>query len=123
MGSDQNGQDKQRGQSSDSQSQTGHDKHARDRAAASNVGHTTGGNFAFLRAEWPALYDEAIRAERLIHHDPRAACFYARRAIEITARWMYDTDSSLNEPYKKDLAAMLHEPTFKLLVEWRSTPR
>lgn len=89
---------------------------ARDRTAADNIGRTAGGNFAFLRAEWPALYDEAIRAERLIHHDPRAACFYARRAVEITARWMYDKDTSLSEPYKKDLAAMLHEPTFRQLV-------
>ncbi|MFD7053846.1 DEAD/DEAH box helicase family protein [Streptomyces mirabilis] len=108
MGSDQNGQDSQSGQNND--------KQARDRAAADSVGRTASGNFVFLRAEWPALYDEATRAERLIHHDPRTACFYARRALEITARWMYDTDSSLSEPYKKDLAAMLHEPTFRHLV-------
>ncbi|MFH9394093.1 DEAD/DEAH box helicase family protein [Streptomyces sp. NPDC017556] len=111
MGSEQNGQS-----NSDSRDPASHDKYARDRAAADNVGHTANGNFGFLCAEWPALYDEAIRAERLIHHDPRAACFYARRAIEITARWMYDKDSSLSEPYKKDLAAMLHEPTFRQLV-------
>ncbi|MFB6805887.1 DEAD/DEAH box helicase family protein [Streptomyces sp. NPDC056387] len=106
MGNDRN---------SDDQGHAQQDKQARDRAADS-IGRTASGNFTFLRAEWPALYDEAIRAERLIHHDPRAACFYARRAIEITARWMYDKDSSLSEPYKKDLAAMLHEPSFRQLV-------
>ncbi|MFI1207843.1 DEAD/DEAH box helicase family protein [Streptomyces sp. NPDC020802] len=94
----------------------GHGKQARDRAAADSISRAATGNFAFLRAEWPTLYDEAIRAERLIYHDPRAACFYARRAVEITARWMYDKDSSLSEPYKKDLAAMLHEPSFRQLV-------
>jgi type I restriction enzyme R subunit len=97
MGSDQNGQSSQ---NSDGQGQVGHDKPARDRAAADNIGRTAGGNFAFLRAGWPDIYDEALHAERLIHHDPRTACFYARRAIEITARWMYDKDSSLSEPYK-----------------------
>ncbi|MGW0855681.1 DEAD/DEAH box helicase family protein [Streptomyces sp. NPDC002690] len=105
MGSDQHGQSSR---NDDGQSRAEHGNHA--------AGHTAAGNFAFLRAEWPTLHDEAIRAERLIHHDPRAACFYARRAMEITARWMYDTDSSLGEPYKKDLAAMLHEPTFRQLV-------
>ncbi|MGW5212065.1 DEAD/DEAH box helicase family protein [Streptomyces sp. NPDC004051] len=115
MGSDQNGQSSQNSDSQ-GQGQANHGKSARDRAAADSVGRTASGNFTFLRAEWPALYDEAIRAERLIHHDPRAACFYARRAIEITARWMYDKDSSLSEPYKKDLAAMLHEPSFRQLV-------
>ncbi|MFF6955666.1 DEAD/DEAH box helicase family protein [Streptomyces sp. NPDC008317] len=103
-------------QHSDDQGQAEQNKHARDRAAAGSIGRAAGGNFAFLRAEWPALYDEAIRAERLIHHDPRAACFYSRRAIEIAARWMYDRDGSLSQPYKKDLAAMLHEPTFRHLV-------
>ncbi|MFF0511068.1 DEAD/DEAH box helicase family protein [Streptomyces sp. NPDC004250] len=117
MGSDQNGQSIRNSDGQGpGQGQADHGKSTRDRAAADNVGRTAGGNFAFLRAEWPALYDEAIRAERLIHHDPRAACFYARRAIEITARWMYDKDSSLSEPYKKDLAAMLHEPSFRQLV-------
>ncbi|MFZ4266832.1 DEAD/DEAH box helicase family protein [Streptomyces arboris] len=113
MGSDHNGQSSQ---NSDGHDQADHGKSTRDRAAADNVGRAAGGNFAFLRTEWPALYDEAIRAERLIHHDPRAACFYARRAIETAARWMYDKDSSLSEPYKKDLAAMLHEPSFRQLV-------
>ncbi|MDF9814210.1 DEAD/DEAH box helicase family protein [Streptomyces sp. SPB162] len=103
-------------QNSDDQGQAQQDKQARDRAAADSVARAASGNFAFLRAEWPALYDEATRAERLIHHDPRTACFYARRAIEIAARWMYDKDSSLSAPYKNDLAAMLHEPTFRHLV-------
>ncbi|MFD4754483.1 DEAD/DEAH box helicase family protein [Streptomyces sp. NPDC058426] len=83
--------------------------------AATNASRSLG-NFAFLQAEWPALLDEAIRAERLIHHDPRTACFYARRAIEITARWMYDKDAGLAPPYKNDLAAMLHAPSFRQLV-------
>ncbi|MGW6534821.1 DEAD/DEAH box helicase family protein [Streptomyces sp. NPDC055011] len=74
------------------------------------------GNFDFLRAEWPALHAEAAQAERLAHADPRASCFYARRVLEQAVHWMYDTDSSLHAPYKQDLAAMLHEPTFKAQV-------
>ncbi|MFJ1845386.1 MULTISPECIES: DEAD/DEAH box helicase family protein [unclassified Streptomyces] len=74
------------------------------------------GNFGFLLAEWPALHEEATRAERFTYSDPRAACFYARRAIELAAHWMYDRDSSLRAPYKRDLNAMLHEPSFQTLV-------
>ena len=33
-------------------------------------------NFAFLQAEWPALFAETLRAERNTVADPRAACFY-----------------------------------------------
>lgn len=47
-------------------------------------------NFAFMRAEWPALFTEAARAERLAYADSRVACFYARRALEATLTWLYD---------------------------------
>ncbi|MFE1311691.1 DEAD/DEAH box helicase family protein [Streptomyces sp. NPDC058755] len=73
-------------------------------------------NFDFLKAEWPALHTESRHAERLAHVDPRAACFYARRVLEQAVHWMYDKDGSLHPPYKQDLAAMLHEPTFKAQV-------
>ncbi|WP_079148237.1 DEAD/DEAH box helicase family protein [Streptomyces agglomeratus] len=80
------------------------------------VARRPAGNFGFLRAEWPALHEEATRAERFTFGDPRAACFYARRAIELAVHWMYDKDDSLRPPYKRDLAAMLHEPSFRTLV-------
>ena len=68
-------------------------------------------NFAFLRAEWPELFGEAIRAERLAVADPRTSCFYARRAVELALNWLYEADSSLHEPYRRDLSAMINEPT------------
>jgi type I restriction enzyme R subunit len=34
-------------------------------------------NFAFLRAEWPSLYEPARRAELAVYADPRAARFHA----------------------------------------------
>jgi len=37
--------------------------------------------FAFLQREWTAVFDAAARAEGAVHADPRAACFYARRAL------------------------------------------
>ena len=40
--------------------------------------------FAFLQAEWPDVFDAALRAASAAHPDPRAACFYARRALELT---------------------------------------
>lgn len=74
------------------------------------------GNFVFLRSDWPELFGEAHRAERLARTDPRVACFYARRTLELTARWLYQADRTLRTPYKDDLNARLHEPTFKSLT-------
>ncbi|MFE7790818.1 DEAD/DEAH box helicase family protein [Streptomyces sp. NPDC057460] len=73
-------------------------------------------NFAFLQAEWPELYDEAVRAERIAVPDPRASCFYARRALEVAVTWLYRADNTLRPPYKDDLAAMIAEPTMVNLV-------
>ncbi|MER7857986.1 DEAD/DEAH box helicase family protein [Amycolatopsis japonica] len=68
-------------------------------------------NFGFLQAEWPDLYAEVIHAERLALADPRASCFYARRSLELAINWLYEADSSLNRPYRDDLAAKIAEPT------------
>ncbi|MEH1012743.1 DEAD/DEAH box helicase family protein [Micromonospora sp. CPCC 206060] len=73
-------------------------------------------NFAFLRAEWPELLDEALRAERLAVADPRGSCFYARRTLELALGWLFDADATLSRPYRDDLSAKIHEPTLRNLV-------
>jgi type I restriction enzyme, R subunit len=40
-------------------------------------------NFTFLKMPLPDLAVEAIKAERNAVADPRGACFYARRALEL----------------------------------------
>ena len=70
-------------------------------------------HFAFLQAEWPALFEAAGRAESSVHVDPRTACFYSRRALELGVQWLYKHDPSLRLPYQDNLSALIHEPTFK----------
>lgn len=73
-------------------------------------------HFAFLDAEWPALATEARKAESLAYPDPRTACFYARRALELAVEWLYTYDRTLKLPYQSNLAALLAEPTFQTLT-------
>ncbi|MDD4523082.1 MAG: DEAD/DEAH box helicase family protein [Methanosarcina sp.] len=73
-------------------------------------------NFAFLEAEWPSLYEAAEKASDAVYPDPRTACFYARRALELAVQWMYKHDYSLLLPYQENLSALVHEPTFKELA-------
>lgn len=77
-------------------------------------------NFAFLHTEWPALQAEALRAEHAALADPRTACFYARRTLELAVAWLFQAEGghggSLRMPYQPDLSAYLFEPTFKALV-------
>src|SRR6266480_132187 len=69
--------------------------------------------FAFLQREWPAEYASCGRAESAVHADPRTACFYARRALELAVAWMYKHDAALKLPYQDNLSALIHEPSFK----------
>jgi type I restriction enzyme R subunit len=74
---------------------------------------TAGSQFTFLQAEWSDLFDAASKAESLAHPDPRASCFYARRALEVAVHWLYKSDATLRLPYQDNLSALIHEPTFK----------
>ncbi len=39
--------------------------------------------------------------------------FYARRTLERTVTWLYAHDAGLRRPYQDNLAALIHEPTFR----------
>lgn len=69
--------------------------------------------FGFLRAEWPDVHEAAEKAWQLAHPDPRAACFYARRALELAVEWAFRFDTTLRPPYQDNLSARVHEPSFK----------
>ena len=72
--------------------------------------------FDFLQSEFPEVFESAHRAEALANSDPRATCFYARRALELAVSWSYEHDSGLQLPYREDLSALIHEPTFRNTV-------
>src|SRR2546430_4528285 len=69
--------------------------------------------FSFLQREWSAVFDAATRAEAAVHADPRTACFYARRALELAVAWAYKHDAALKLPYQDNLSALIHDPSFK----------
>ena len=69
-------------------------------------------NFAFIKAEWPDIHTDCVRAESYLASDPRTACFYARRAAEGLVHHLYDV-MALPVPYKDDLAARTNDPGFK----------
>ncbi|MGE3799810.1 MAG: DEAD/DEAH box helicase family protein [Candidatus Kapaibacterium sp.] len=69
-------------------------------------------NFSFIHSEWPLVFEAANKVELLVYPDPRAACFYARRALELAVAWVYTYDKTLRLPYQENLSALLHEPSF-----------
>src|SRR5574339_996544 len=69
--------------------------------------------FNFLQLEWAAVFEAASRAEAAVYADPRTACFYARRALELAVSWAFKHDASLRLPYQDNLSALIHDPSFK----------
>jgi type I restriction enzyme, R subunit len=72
--------------------------------------------FTFLQHEWATVFEASSKAEAAVYADPRTACFYARRALELTVSWAYKHDATLKLPYQDNLSALIHEPSFKQAV-------
>lgn len=73
-------------------------------------------NFSFLRDEWGFLHEAAHRAEQAVYSDPRTACFYARRSLELGVAWLFAHDKSFKVPYQDNLSAFIFEPSFRQQV-------
>jgi type I restriction enzyme, R subunit len=70
-------------------------------------------NFAFLAAEFPAVHEAAAEAERQAAVSPTAAAFFAGKAVEVAVKWAFRSDPNLKLPYQDNIAALLHEPSFR----------
>lgn len=70
-------------------------------------------NFIFLKTNWPDLAASAVEAEQQVNSAPRTSCFHARRTLELGVKWLYANDNYLKKPYADNLAALIHEPSFR----------
>ena len=70
-------------------------------------------NFAFLAAEFPTVYEAAAEAELQAGISPTAAAFFAGKTVEVAVKWAFKNDPGLKLPYQDNIAALLHEPTFR----------
>ncbi|MBF6620535.1 MAG: DEAD/DEAH box helicase family protein [Patulibacter sp.] len=72
-------------------------------------------NFDFLREALPQVHGDCARAESYLSSDPRSACFYSRRAIEVLATHLYEV-LALPSPYRTDLSARINDAAFKTVT-------
>jgi len=69
-------------------------------------------NFGFIKMDFPALYQDAIEAERLTFDSPTATAVFCRSTLENAVNWLYDNDRKLERPYRSDLSTLMHEHAF-----------
>jgi type I restriction enzyme, R subunit len=73
----------------------------------------TASQYALIAGQWPELHEEAQKVEQFALTDPRTACFYARRTIELLVEWVYDNDGQLERPMAaQTLADLMYARVF-----------
>ena len=74
--------------------------------------------YSLIARQWPELHEEALKVEQFALSDPRTACFYARRTIELLVEWVYDNDFQLERPVAaQTLADLMYARVFCDLAE------
>jgi len=79
-------------------------------------------NFAFLSASAPyTLFAPAcLEAEKVLAASPAMCAVGCRKALELAVKWVYAADSSLSPPYRDNLQALVHEPSFRFALDQRT---
>lgn len=84
-------------------------------------------NFEFLQgqSEYAMFAMASIEAERVLATSPAMAAVGSRKAFELAVKWVYAADNTITMPYKDNLQALIHEPSFKFAMEnqtWGKLP-
>ena len=84
-------------------------------------------NFDFLKdkPEYALFADACIEAERTFTTSPAMCAVGCRKALELAVKWVYAADADIKEPYRDNLSALIHEPSFKFAVDrvtWAKLP-
>jgi type I restriction enzyme R subunit len=75
-------------------------------------------NFEFLqgKSEYNLFSLACIEAERVLITSPAMSAIGCRRAMELAIKWVYSADNTMKMPYKDNLQALIHEPTFRFAM-------
>lgn len=76
-------------------------------------------NFKFLRMnqKFALFADAAIEAEKGIAVSNATCAILCRRALEQAVKWLYSIEPYLEIPYQDNLASLIHEKTFKDILD------
>ncbi len=81
-------------------------------------------NFAYLldKNEYRGFAQQAVEAEKSLAISPATCAILARRALELAVRFVFSYDADLRLPYQDNVSSLIHEPTFRNIIEPRLFP-
>lgn len=77
-------------------------------------------NFGFLadKQEFTLFSAACIEAEKIYATAPAMCAVGCRKALELAVKWVYAADTTMQMPYKDNLQALIHEPSFMHALEY-----
>jgi type I restriction enzyme R subunit len=81
--------------------------------------------FDFLKGYefFDELRQVCVEAEQSMAVSNAACALQARRALEVSVKWMFRYDEALTVPYQDNLSSLIHDYDFKRLLDSRLFPR
>lgn len=81
-------------------------------------------NFDYLlsKEEYADFALQAVEAEKSIAISPATCAILSRRALELAVRFVYSYDAELELPYQDNISSLIHERTFRGIIEPRLFP-
>ena len=81
-------------------------------------------NFDFLKGkqQFNSFANSAIEAEKSLVVSPATCAILSRRALELAVKWVYSFDEELTIPYQDNISSLIHEPTFRQIIEPKLFP-
>lgn len=81
-------------------------------------------NFDYLldKEEYADFAKQAVEAERSITISPATCAILSRRALELAVRFVFSYDAELELPYRDNISSLIHERTFRDIIEPRLFP-
>lgn len=81
-------------------------------------------NFDYLleKDEYASFAEQAVEAEKSIAISPATCAILSRRALELAVRFVFSYDAELSLPYQDNVSSLIHEPTFRRIIEPRLFP-
>lgn len=82
------------------------------------------GNFNFLKDKkiFESFSAACLEAEKSIIVSPATCAILSRRALELAVKWLYSFDNCLRLPYQDNLSSLIHEQSFKEIVDMKLIP-
>lgn len=81
-------------------------------------------NFDYLlsKKEYTDFAAQAVEAEKSIAISPASCAILSRRALELAVRFVFSYDAELELPYRDNVSSLIHESTFRGIIEPRLFP-